>query len=127
MDKQSRNQGYKDLIVFEKSYNLCLKIFEVTKSYPKEEKYSLTDQIRRSSRSIPANIAESWAKRGYPKHFTSKLSDALAEANETEVWLEMSKDLKYLNDNNYSKLINGNNEIKKMLWSMMNNSDKFCY
>ena len=79
--------GFRDLIVYQKAYALSMEVFELTKSFPKDEKYSLTDQIRRSSRSIPANIAESWAKRIYIKAFVNKLTDALAEEFETEVWL----------------------------------------
>ena len=72
------------MIVYQKSYDLALEIFEITKTFPKEERYSLVDQIRRSSRSVPANIAEAWVKRKYPKSFISKLLDSLAEEAETE-------------------------------------------
>jgi four helix bundle protein len=75
-------RGFRDLIVYQKSFALAMKIFELTKSFPKEERYSLTDQIRRSSRSIPTNIAEAWAKRIYPKVFVNKLTDSLGEENE---------------------------------------------
>ncbi|NTV85086.1 MAG: four helix bundle protein, partial [Bacteroidales bacterium] len=96
--------GFRDLIVFQKSYALALEIFETSKTFPKEEKYSLTDQIRRSSRSIPVNIAESWAKRFYIKAFVSKISDALGEEFETEVWLNMSYDMKYINIETHDRL-----------------------
>ena len=76
-------QGYRDLIVYQKSYKLAMEIFEISKSFPKEEKYSLTDQIRRSSRAVPANISAAWVKRKYPKSFVSKLLDALEEESET--------------------------------------------
>jgi four helix bundle protein len=91
-------KGYRDLIVYQKSYTAALGIYELSKTFPAEEKYSLTDQIRRSSRSVPANIAEGWRKRKYPKMFVSKLIDCSGEASETEVWLDFSKDLKYLTD-----------------------------
>jgi four helix bundle protein len=84
----SNYQGFRDLIVYQKSYKLAMEIFEITKSFPKEEKYSLVDQIKRSSRSVPANIAEAWVKRKYPKSFVSKLLDSLAEEAETEVWID---------------------------------------
>ena len=87
--------GYRDLKVFQLSYSLAMEIFEITKSFPKEEKYSIVDQIRRSSRSIPANIAEAWKKRNYPKMFVSKIIDAAGEAGETEVWLDVCKDAGY--------------------------------
>jgi len=119
-------QGFKDLIVYKKSYKLALEIFEVTKEFPKEEKYSLTDQIRRSSRSIAVNIAESWAKRLYVKAFINKITDALGEEYETEVWLNMSLDFKYIKKDSYTQLISGYDEIRKMLISIMNNPEKFC-
>ena len=78
-------RGYRDLKVYQMAYQLVLDIHEVTKTFPKEEKYSLTDQIRRSSRSVPANLAEAWKKRRYEKAFISKLIDSTGEAGETEV------------------------------------------
>jgi four helix bundle protein len=119
-------RGFRDLIVYRKAYALSMEIFEISKLFPKEEKYSLTDQIRRSSRSIPANIAESWAKRLYIKAFINKLSDALAEEFETEVWLNMSHDIKYIDKQNHDLLISKYEEIRKMLISMLNNPHKFC-
>jgi four helix bundle protein len=119
-------KGFRDLIVYQKSYALSMEIFEISKFYPKEEKYSLTDQIRRSSRSVPANIAESWAKRLYIKAFVNKLSDALAEEFETEVWINMSHDMKYIDKQNHDLLISKYDEIRKMLIFMLNNPDKFC-
>jgi len=120
-------RGFRDLIVYQKAYKLALEIFKITKSFPKEEKYSLTDQIRRSSRSVPANLSEAWAKRKYVKVFINKLSDCLGEASETEVWLDMSFDLGYIDKSNHDILIDVCVEIEKMLNSMMNNPEKFCY
>ena len=120
-------RGYRDLKVFQLSYQLALEVFEVTKSFPKEELYSLTDQIRRSSRSVPANIAEAWRKRKYPKSFVSKLIDSLSEESETEVWLDFSKDLHYISDNKHEYFINKYDEVARMLSSMIANPDKFCY
>ncbi|HEX2920991.1 MAG TPA: four helix bundle protein [Bacteroidales bacterium] len=91
-------RGYKDLIVYQKSYKLAMEIFEITKSFPSEEKYSLTDQIRRSSRAVPVNISSAWVRRKYPKHFISKLMDALEEESETEVWLDISHDCSFMDD-----------------------------
>jgi four helix bundle protein len=118
--------GFRDLIVYRKAYALSMEIFEISKSFPKEEKYSLTDQIRRSSRSVPANIAESWDKRLYIKAFVNKLTDALGEEFETEVWLDMSYDTKYIDGQIHDLLISKYDEIRKMLISMLNNPDKFC-
>jgi four helix bundle protein len=79
-------QGYKDIKAFQLSYKLAMEVFELTKSFPKEEKYSLVDQMRRSSRSIPGNIAEAWKKRRYQKLFLSKIIDSWGEAGERKVW-----------------------------------------
>ena len=119
-------RGYKDLKVFQRSYSLSLSIFELTKSFPTEEKYSLVDQIRRSSRSIPANIAEAWKKRQYPKMFVSKIIDAAGEAGETEVWLDISKDTGYVSQEQYQNLMDGYSEVNRMLYGMIQKHDKFC-
>ncbi len=119
-------QGFRDLIVFQKSYELAIEIFKVSCNFPVEEKYSLIDQIRRSSRSIPVNIAESWAKRIYLKAFINKLSDALGEEFETEVWLNMAYDLNYISSDIHHDFISKYDEIRKMLISMINNPNKFC-
>jgi len=105
---------------------LSMEINKLSRIFPKEEKYALTDQIRRSSRSIPANIAESWAKRLYLKAFVNKISDALAEELETEVWLNMSRDMKYIDLQIHDLLLLKYDEIRKMLISMINNPEKFC-
>ena len=120
-------RGFRDLKVYQLSYQLALEIFQITKNYPREELYSLTDQIRRSSRSVPANIAEAWRKRKYPKSFVSKLTDSLAEESETEVWLEFSKDLKYLIEEKYKYFISKYDEVARMLSAMIDNPDKFCH
>jgi len=123
--KKLNYNGYRDLKVFQLSYKLAMDIFETTKTFPKEEKYSLTDQIRRSSRSIAANIAEAWKKRIYPKMFVSKLIDATGEAGETEVWLRISKDSGYLPQEKYEKLISGYDEVNRMLYGMVEKHKKF--
>ena len=81
---------FKKLLAYQKSFELAMLIFEISKSFPKEETYALTDQIRRSSRSVSANIAEAYSKRIYPKHFTSKLTDADGENSETNTWLDFA-------------------------------------
>jgi four helix bundle protein len=122
----SQINSFKDLIVYQKAYILAMEIFEISKSFPKEEKYSLTDQIRRSSRSITSCIAESWAKRRYIKSFVNKLTDSLGEEYETEVWLDYSRDSKYITVQKYDELLNGYDEVRKMLISMINNPEKWC-
>ena len=118
--------SFKDLIVYQKAFKLAMEIFEISKTFPKDEKYSLTDQIRRSSRSISTNIAEAWAKKIYIKHFVSKLSDSLGEEYETEVWIEYSLHCNYIDQKTYQKFNSDYDEVRKMLISMMNNPEKFC-
>ena len=122
----SKVGSFKDLIVYQKAYKLAMVIFEITKSFPKEETYSLTDQIRRSSRSVTSSIAESWAKRKYEKAFISKLADALGEEFETENWLDYSKDCNYLDIKTHNQLASEYEEVRKMLISIINNPDKWC-
>ena len=88
--------NFKDLIVYKKAFDHAMKIFHVTKTFPKVEQYSLTDQIRRSSRSICANIGEAWRKRRYPAHFVSKLTDSDAETSETMIWLDFALECGYV-------------------------------
>ena len=116
---------FKDLIVYQKAFKLAMDIFEVSKTFPKEEKYSLTDQIRRSSRSICTNIAEAYRKRLYPKHFLSKLTDSDGENSETASWLDFAHACKYLESNTHQKFFNECLEIGKLLNYMMNNPEKF--
>jgi four helix bundle protein len=118
--------GYRDLKVYQLAYQLALEIHEITKSFPKEEKYSLTDQIRRSSRSIPTNRAEAWKKRRYEKAFISKLIDCAGEAGETEVWLDFAKDFGYISIGKHKDLMNRYDEVNRMLYGMMKKAGKFC-
>jgi four helix bundle protein len=110
-----------ELEVYKKAFDVAMDIFELTKSFPKEETYSLTDQIRRSSRSVCTNIAEAWRKRRYENHFISKLSDSDMEAGETQTWLEFTLACKYLSKENVSNLNDEYEIIIKMLVTMMNN------
>jgi len=118
--------SFKELIVYKKAHKLANDIFYLSKKFPKEETYSLTDQIRRSSRSVSSNIAESWAKRKYPKSFVSKLTDSLGEEYETEDWLDYSLDCGYITPEENKGLISEYNEVRKMLISMINNPEKWC-
>lgn len=119
-------QGYKDLKVFQKAYETAMEIYHLSKEFPKEEKYSLTDQVRRSSRSVCANIGEGFRKRMYPKHFVAKLSDSDAECAETLIHLDFAKDCGYLSDESYNKLTENYLQIGKMLGSMMQSPEKFA-
>lgn len=116
---------FQDLLAYQKSFALAMKIFRVSKSFPKEETYSLTDQIRRSSRSVSANIAEAYRKRDYPKHFHSKLTDSDAENSETQVWLEYSIASQYITNETYTELLNDSKEVGKLINYMILNPKKF--
>ena len=119
------HRGYRDLKVYKLAYTLAMHIFNVTKSFPPEEKYSLTDQIRKSSRSVAANIAEAWKRRHYPKMFISKTIDSASEAAETEVWLDFSRDCGYLDKSTYNELMEGYDEVNRMLFGMVMKPDRF--
>ncbi len=116
---------YKDLIAFKKGYELAMKIFIVSKNFPSEERYSLTDQIRRSSRSVCTNLAEAFRRKQYKNYFISKLNDSITENCETEVWLNFAKDCKYLTPDEHRDLSDTNTEIGRLLGYMINNHHKF--
>lgn len=116
---------FQDLLAYKKSFELAMAIFEITKSFPKEEKFSLTDQIRRSSRSVSANIAEATRKKRYVNHFISKLTDSDAENAETQTWLEYSLACQYLPEDLFNDLTNKSLEVGKLINFMINNPDKF--
>ena len=116
---------HQDLLVYKKAMEATMKIFELSKSFPKEETYSLTDQIRRSSRSVPANIAEAWRKRRYKAAFIAKLNDAEGEAAETQTWLEVSARCGYVSREAAKELYLEYDEIISMVVSMENNPQKW--
>lgn len=119
-------KSFQDLIVYQRARQLQREIFVLTKTFPRDETFSLTDQIRRASRAIGANIAEAWAKRRYERHFVSKLTDAEGELFETRHWIETAMDCKYLNAEQVKMLEDTGAEIGRMLGSMMNKADLFC-
>jgi four helix bundle protein len=121
----SQVNSFRDLIVYQKAYKLAMEIFEISKGFPKEEKYSLTDQMRRSSRSVTSNLAEAWARKKYPKAFVNKLTDSLGEEYETEVWLDYSRDCSYITISSHSNFINRYDEVRKMLISMLTHPEKW--
>jgi four helix bundle protein len=118
--------SFRDLIVYQKSRQLQREIQNVSKSFPRDEKFALIDQVRRSSRSIGANIAESWAKRRYEKHFISKLTDSDGEQMETQHWVETALECGYIDDKTSTQLIQKCHEIGRMLSGMMDKADMFC-
>jgi len=113
-------QQHTDLEVYKKAFDTAMAIFQESKKFPKEEMYSLTDQIRRSSRSVCANLAEAWRKRRYKAAFISKLSDAESEAAETQVWLEFATKCTYLPRERVARLYRAYDEILRMLVAMIN-------
>jgi four helix bundle protein len=115
----------KDLVVYKKAYSLSMQIFEVSKRFPKEEQYSLTDQIRRSSRSVCLNLREAWAKRKYEAHFVNKLTDCDGENSETDSSVDFARDCGYITIEEYNLFTAQIIEIGKMLGSMINNPKSF--
>ncbi|MBO9694052.1 four helix bundle protein [Chryseobacterium sp.] len=116
---------HQDLKVYQKSFETSQLIYELSKSFPKEELYSLTDQIRKSSRSVTANISEAWGKRKYEKSFVAKLTDSEGEARETQTWLQFAFTCDYMNEEQYENLHKQYNQIIGMLVNMMSQSEKW--
>ena len=127
MSNTKKYSGFRDLIAYKFSYQLAVQIFSETKSFPKEEKYALVDQIRRSARAVPAIIAEAWSRRRYPKSFISKLLEAYGEASETKVWLDFSRNHDYLESKKYDYFKSKYDEFSRMFYSIINQPEKFCY
>lgn len=116
---------FKDLTVYKKAFNLAMEIYEVSKRFPKEEKYSLTDQVRRCSRSVCANIGEGYRKRRYTKHFVSKISDSDSENAEMQVWLQFALSCNYIDQSDFDDLLYKSLEIGRLLNHMMQNPEKY--
>jgi four helix bundle protein len=121
----ARIQRHTELEVYKKAHGLAMELFRASKSFPKEETYSLTDQMRRSSRSVCANLAEAWRKRRYKAAFVSKLSDAEAEAAETQVWIEFAVDCAYLSPDSARQFYRTYDEILRMLVAMIATPEKW--
>jgi four helix bundle protein len=119
-------RSFKELRVYQKTKAVSQAVFKLSKQFPKEEMYSLTDQFRRAARSVGAQIAEAWGKRRYEKHFVSKLTDADAEQMETQHWVGEALDCGYISPADATQLNSGLEEIGRMLNSMMEKSDSFC-
>ena len=126
MTELNHAKSFRDLVVYQKAKKVSRKIFEISKGFPREETYSLTDQIRRASRSIGAQIAEAWGKRRYERHFVSKLTDADAEQMETQHWVDEACDCQYLDSKQAKELTEELMEIGRMLNSMMDKAHSFC-
>jgi four helix bundle protein len=122
---QEAFRGHRDLKVYQLAYSLAMQIFEESRVFPPEERYSLTSQIRRSSRSVAANIAEGFRKRQYPNMFVSKLADSDAEATETQVWLDFARDCGYLSPEYHGNLVEKYEEVGRMLHAMIEHPQRF--
>jgi four helix bundle protein len=119
-------ESFRDLNVYKLAFELQQEIFALSKSFPREELYSLTDQIRRASRAVGGNIAEAWHKRRYPAHFVSKLTDADAEQAETQHWLDTARACEYVSTLRHKALLDKCTRIGKMLGKMMSQPESFC-
>ncbi len=119
-------QGHRDLKVYQLAYKLAMEVFHLSKHFPRKELYSLTDQIRRSLRSVAANIAEGFRKRRYPNMLVNRLTDSDGEATETQVWLDFALDCGYMSPDNRDRLATGYEEVGKMLSGMIAHPEKFA-
>ena len=122
----ARAKSFRDLEVYRLSLKEAKRVFEVTKGFPKSEVYSLTDQIRRSSRAVGAITAEAWARRRYKAAFINKLNVAIAEAHETQSWLDHARTCGYIDDETYADLDDAWQHVGAMLNKMIQNADTFC-
>jgi len=120
-----KSKGYRSLIVYQKAFTLAMRIFRITKNFPKSETYSLVDQIRRSSRSVCSCIAEAYRKRKYQAYFVSKCSDADGENSETIVWLEFSLASEFISQTEFDELEQSAEEIGRMLNALIEHPEKF--
>jgi four helix bundle protein len=118
-------KSVKDTTVYKKAFELAMEIFEISKLFPSEEKYSLTDQIRRSSRSVCICLLEAYRKKIYPAHFVAKVTDSDMENSETSGWLDFALACKYIDNIKHKYFIDKNAEIGKMLYHMINNPEKY--
>ena len=123
----SNSRGFRDLKAYQMAFDLAMEIFQELKKFPIEEKYSLTDQIRRSSRSVAANIGEGYRKKQYPKMFISKMADADGEATETQVWLDFANKCGYLSRLRQMELREGYEEVGRMLGGMIAHPERFSH
>ncbi|MFQ5779945.1 MAG: four helix bundle protein [Nitrospiria bacterium] len=127
IEKKREIKHFRELEVYQRAFKMAMNIFEITKRFPNEEKYSLVDQIRRSSRAVCSNLAEAWRKRRYIAVFKNKLTDAMQEASETQSWLEFCLACKYISEEMFKELDTEYERIILMLNAMEKRGDKFCF
>jgi four helix bundle protein len=126
-DRKKPLRHFRDLEAYRQAFQHAMKIYEISKSFPQEERYSLTDQIRRSSRSVCSNLAEAWRKRKYEAVFKNKMTDAMQEASETQSWLEFCLACNYIDQTTFQVLDAEYEKVIAMLNSMEKKSDSFCF
>jgi four helix bundle protein len=117
--------SFRDLKAYQKAFHLAMKIFEISKKFPSDERFELTDQIRRSSRAVCRAIGERYRKRQYPRHFSSKMSDADMENTETQISLEFAKECNYITEVEYNEILEHLEEVGRMLNHMVENPEKY--
>jgi len=127
MGRKGDIKHFRDLEVYRRAFDAAMKIFQLTKDFPADERYSLVDQIRRASRSVCANTSEAWRKRRYIAVFKNKITDSMQEASETQCWLEFSLACRYIEKDIFAKLDDEYEQIIAMLNSVEKNAEKFCY
>lgn len=127
MERKEQIRHFRELVVYRRAFDAAMEIFQITKGFPAEERYSLVDQIRRCSRSVCSNLAEGWRKRRYPPMFKNKVTDSMMEASETQCWLEFALACGYIDQEVFERLDDENEQIIAMLNSMEMNADKFCF
>lgn len=120
-------KSFRELQVYQSGFAYAMRLFELSKTFPRAEQYSLTDQVRRSSRSVTANIAEAWGKRRYPAVFCNKLSDAEAEASETQNWIDYAVACEYLSKEVGTELSSGYDNLIRSLVGMQNHHESWCF
>ncbi len=126
IEQQDRIRSVRDLKVYKLAFELAMRIYEISKDFPAAEKYALTDQVRRSSRSVCSNLAEGWRKRKYKAVFLNKLSDAAQEAAETQTWLEFALACEYISQDLFEDLDKQYEQVFAMLFGMEKKADSFC-
>lgn len=119
-------KSFEELEVYRMARHEARVVFELTRSFPREETYALTDQVRRSSRAVGAMVAEAWGRRRYPAVFSSKMSEAIGEALETQAWLDHALDCGYLSDEQHRRVRSSWQHVAAMLYRMMQRTDDFC-
>ena len=127
MERKRDIRHFRDLEVYQRAFTVAMEIFELTKTFPSEEKFSMVDQVRRASRSVCTSIAEGWRKRRYVAVFKNKLTDAAQEASETQCWLQFAQACRYIGEGVFQRLDAEYESIIGMLASMEGKADKFCY